>query len=112
MLDLLMVATLLLGSTALGAAFIVSGVLGVLLGCATAFYSFRPATTWYGLRLLRAGTLSALFGTTLLLLLVRPVRDDLDVLIFPVAPAFFAWGALIPATLHFKYRARQLDEPI
>jgi hypothetical protein len=78
-----------------------------------AFLGLRLRTRRYAFRVLKGGVAATVIGA---LLYVVPALNlpgfGFDLLFWPLGPAFFAWGAIWPAALHFRYREAPWEEPL
>lgn len=103
----------LFGAAAVAYCILLSAAAGFLLAVWGAILSTRSPTKRYGLRILKTGALTLLVGAIVFIALsfVLPSVDRM-LLAWPIGPAFFGWGAIFPAVLHFRFRNRPLEEPI
>jgi hypothetical protein len=101
--------------SAAGLAYLIhiSAAVGVLLAGWSLVLCYRSPTRGYGLRILKTGALTMLVGATIFVLLyyLLPSVDGV-LLVWPVGPAFFGWGGVVPTIVHFRYRDRPLEEPV
>src|SRR5205809_6484187 len=104
-MDFVVFWSTLFGAVGFTYLILLSGACGVAGLAWIGFLGSRPRTRRYAFRVLRGGVAAPVIGALLYIVPALKLPEfGLAFLVWPLGPAFFAWGAAWPAALHFRYR--------
>ncbi len=102
-----------LGAAGLAYFLLFSGACGFAVLAWIGFLSVQTRNRRYSLLMLKAGTTATAVGGLLYIVAALKLPGfDLWFFLWPLGPAFFAWGAICSAALHFRDRHRLGQEPL